>query len=147
MPTHQQTRDLAYSPAQVFALVAGIERYPEFVPGYRAARITGRTETGLLVMQEVGLGPFRQRFASVAVLDPPQRITIQTREGPFRHMDTEWRFEALERGCRVRMRSSWEFRSPGLALVADQWVHQFTQRIIDAFAARARVLYGEGEGA
>ncbi len=142
MPSYQQSRDFPYPPEQVFALVADIESYPQFVPGYRSAQVTLRSEHTLDVAQEVGLGPFRQRFESVAVLDPPRRISIHTRDGPFRRMATEWRFESTAGGSRVSLRSDWEFRAPGLGLLAGQWMHQFTRRIIAAFEARARALYG-----
>jgi coenzyme Q-binding protein COQ10 len=32
MPIHRETRILPYTPEQVYALVADVERYPEFLP-------------------------------------------------------------------------------------------------------------------
>ena len=42
MPTHAEKRALPYRPDQLFELVADIERYPEFLPWCRAARIRKR---------------------------------------------------------------------------------------------------------
>ena len=42
MATHAERRALPYTPAQMYALVADVERYPEFLPWCRAARITRR---------------------------------------------------------------------------------------------------------
>ena len=42
MPRHSDTRVLPYTPEQMFDLVADMERYPEFLPWCRAARIIKR---------------------------------------------------------------------------------------------------------
>ena len=42
MPTHAEQRVLPYTPEQLFALVADIERYPEFLPWCVGARISER---------------------------------------------------------------------------------------------------------
>jgi len=39
MPTHAEQRILPYTPEQLFALVADVERYPEFLPWCVGARI------------------------------------------------------------------------------------------------------------
>ncbi|MEK9971730.1 MAG: SRPBCC family protein, partial [Ferrovibrio sp.] len=38
MPTHAEKRILPYRPDQLFALVAGIEHYPKFLPRCDGAR-------------------------------------------------------------------------------------------------------------
>ena len=42
MPTHAEKRILPYRPEQLYELVAGVDRYPEFLPWCKAARITRR---------------------------------------------------------------------------------------------------------
>ena len=42
MPQHSETRILPYAPEQIFALVADVERYPEFLPWCVACRVTAR---------------------------------------------------------------------------------------------------------
>jgi coenzyme Q-binding protein COQ10 len=39
MPTYTETRFLPYTPAQLFELVAAVDRHPEFLPWCIAARI------------------------------------------------------------------------------------------------------------
>ena len=43
MPTHAEQRILPYTPDQMFALVADIERYPEFLPWCVGARVRDRS--------------------------------------------------------------------------------------------------------
>ncbi|HRM75498.1 MAG TPA: SRPBCC family protein, partial [Paracoccus sp. (in: a-proteobacteria)] len=42
MPQHKDSRILPYTADQMYALVADIERYPEFLPWNSAARIRAR---------------------------------------------------------------------------------------------------------
>ena len=42
VPKHAETRIVPYSPDQMFALVADVERYPEFLPWCVATRIRSR---------------------------------------------------------------------------------------------------------
>ena len=42
MPTHAERRTLPYTPEQLFDLVAGVDRDPEFLPWCIASRITKR---------------------------------------------------------------------------------------------------------
>ena len=43
MPTHSETRHLPYTADQMYALVADVARYPEFLPWTAAARIRSVT--------------------------------------------------------------------------------------------------------
>ena len=46
MPTHQETRSLPYSAQQMYALVADVAKYPEFLPWTAAARIRKSEDKG-----------------------------------------------------------------------------------------------------
>ena len=95
MPTHGEKRVLAHSPAQLFHLVADIERYPEFLPWCIAARI--RKREGNLVVADlvIGFKMVRERFTSHVALDEAQRrIDVVYAEGPFKHLEN-WKSDRL----------------------------------------------------
>ncbi|HHB12090.1 MAG TPA: type II toxin-antitoxin system RatA family toxin [Chromatiales bacterium] len=94
---------LPYPCEQVYAVVADVERYPEFVPGWLDAKIVAHGDEGLRVEQELRLGPASWRFESVARLDRPHRIHIHAASGPFETLSIQWRFEPLGTGCRVAL--------------------------------------------
>jgi len=48
MPTHIESRPSPYSPQQLCAMVLDIERYPEFLPWCRAARVLSREGNTML---------------------------------------------------------------------------------------------------
>ena len=48
MPRHRETRALPYTAEQMFALVADVGSYPQFLPWITAVRIRSNTETEML---------------------------------------------------------------------------------------------------
>lgn len=142
MPHSEATRLFPYDTEQVFALVANIERYPEFVPGYRSARILARDGHRLRVEQLVGIGPLQQRFVSEAELTPPQGLRVQSRDVFFKQFSIDWRFTPQEHGCRVRLKLQAELRSLPLQLLASGLAAFSAEQQLDCFLARAHQLYG-----
>lgn len=87
-----------FGPQQVYDVVADIERYPEFLPGWRAVTLLEREANRLTVEQEMGFAFANWRFKSVAILDPPSGLAITSREGPFEGLDIRWGFTPLAGG-------------------------------------------------
>jgi coenzyme Q-binding protein COQ10 len=127
-------------PEPLFDLAADVERYPEFLRGWLAARIVRRDADVYYTDQILGLGPLRVRFGSKTVLDRPQRIHVTSAEPPFRRFELTWMFEPLPDGsCRVRLDARVELRVPLLQRVVDQLLPRAIAGIADAFEARAAV--------
>jgi len=151
MPTHAEQRLLPYTPEQMYALVADVERYPEFLPWCVAARIRERRADFVNAELVIGFGVFRERFTSHVKLDPPGRIDVAYVEGPFRHLDNHWIFERAPGGCRVDFFVDFEFRSRLLQKMIEVLFGEAVRRMVAAFEARAKQLYGspapDGAGA
>ena len=142
MPTHAEQRVLPYTPEQLFALVADVERYPEFLPWCVGARIRKR-QPGLVVADLIiGFKMFRERFTSQVRLDPPRRIDVTYTEGPFRYLENHWIFDPAPGGCRVDFFVDFEFKSRLLQRVIELLFHEAVRRMVAAFEGRAEQLYG-----
>lgn len=147
MPRHSETRDLPYTPQQMYDLVADVEAYPEFLPWTAAARVRSR-EGGpegevMLADLVISFKVFRESFGSKVTLWPSEhRIETSYIEGPFEHMDSEWRFEETPQGCRVHFQVDFEMRNRLIGRVVGTVFDQAMQRIVAAFEKRARALYG-----
>ena len=148
MPTHRENRTLPYSAQQMYDLVADVERYPEFLPWNSAARIRSRRQEGESEVFDVDLvisfKVFRERFGSRAVLWPAtHRIDTEYLDGPFSHMKSYWKFtDRPEDECDVEFFVDFEFRNAILRRVIGAVFDQAMHRIVRAFEARARDLYG-----
>ena len=143
MPTHAEKRHLPYRPEQLFDLVAGVERYPEFLPWCKAARITSRDGDVFYADLVVAFKVFRERFRSKVTLHPKTQIDVEYIDGPFRYLNNHWRFETAPDGhCIVDFYVDFEFRSRILQNLIGLLFNEAVSRMVGAFEARARALYG-----
>ena len=148
MPRIDETRTVPYTPDQMYDLVADVASYPEFLPWTAAARIRSREDMGDHEVMEadlvVGFKGFRERFGSRVRLYPDaKRIETEYLDGPFRHLKSEWTFREAPEGCEVRFWVDFEFRNPIFKRLIGVVFDEAMRRIIGAFEARARKLYGD----
>lgn len=150
MPTHAEKRLLPYSAEEMYDLIAGIDRYPEFLPWCSAARIRSRRAEGAREIVEADLvisfRVFRERFGSRVVLDPGRmRIETEYLDGPFKFMRSTWDFrDRPEGGCEVEFLVDFEMRNAVLQKVVGVVFQEAMLRIVRAFESRAAQLYAAG---
>lgn len=144
MPTHAEKRMLPYSREQMFALVADVERYPEFLPWCVACRIRQQTSPDEFTADLIiGFKFVRERFTSQVCLDRPDRIDVNYKEGPFHYLTNHWSFDEDEnRHCVIDFYIDFEFRSKTLQKLIGRLFNEAVQRMVNAFERRANLLYG-----
>lgn len=146
MTVYKVERTPRHAPEQLFDLVADVERYPEFLPWWRAARIYRREANTYHTDQIVGLGVFRQRFSSRTTLERPRRIAIRSDDRPFRHFLLLWSFAPTpDRGCQLTLSADLEFRSTLVQGVFSAAMASQLESIVRAFERRAEQRYGGHE--
>lgn len=149
MPTHSETRHLPYTAQQMYDLVADVGRYPEFLPWTAAARIRREEPQpdGSVLMEAdlvISFKVFRERFGSRVVLWPEARkIDTEYLDGPFKYMKSNWAFtDRADGGCDVYFFVDFEFKNAILQKIIGVVFNEAMMRIVRAFEARAKVLYG-----
>ena len=150
MPTHAEKRLLPYTPDQMFDLVAGVERYPEFLPWCLAARVRKREDELLVADLVIGFRMIRERFTSRVKLDRAgRRIDVAYAEGPFRYLNNHWKFdpappspELPAGGTLIDFYVDFEFRSKLLQSLIGLLFNEAVRRMVAAFEGRARQLHG-----
>lgn len=148
MAAHEHIRDVPYAPDDMFSLVAGIDRYPEFLPWCAGARIRRRDmENGkevLLADLIVSYKVFREQFTSRVTLDRDARIIdVGYVQGPFSYLHNNWRFEPLpDGGTRIHFCIDFEFKSATLQKMIGAVFSRAFGRMMEAFIDRADELYG-----
>jgi coenzyme Q-binding protein COQ10 len=134
---------LPFTPAQIFDLVADIERYPDFLPWWISATIRKRELDTCDVEQVVGRGPVRVEFASRAVLTRPERIDITSTDRPFRQFALCVRVvPGASTGCSLSLSARVELRSFILQQIMQRVLATSIDDILAAFEQRAHSLYG-----
>ena len=142
MPTHAEKRVLPYSPAQMFDLVADVERYPAFLPWCLASRIKRREGNVITADLVIGFRMVRERFTSRVTLERPDRIDVEYTHGPLSHLNNHWVFLPHEEGCLIDFYVDFEFRSRVLQKLICALFNEAVKRMVSAFEARADDLYG-----
>ncbi|MDE2166671.1 MAG: type II toxin-antitoxin system RatA family toxin [Alphaproteobacteria bacterium] len=145
MASYFESRRLAFTPRQLFDVVADIERYPEFLEWFVAVRIRRRDGNVLEVDQVVAFKGLRTQFATRAVFDPPRGIDVTSRDPQFKRFHQHWTFVPAGAGHTiVEYSSALEPRSRivrhAMRLLFDQ--PHFARVMVDAFLRRAETLYG-----
>jgi coenzyme Q-binding protein COQ10 len=145
MPTHAEQRLLRNDPAQLFDLVADIEKYPEFLPWCVGARVTKREGDVIHADLVIGFKLIRERFTSRVTLSRPDRIDVEYLDGPFRYLNNHWKFIPKDGGCQIDFYVDFEFRSRLLRALMEPLFNEAVRRMVAAFEARARALHGAGK--
>ncbi len=139
---HFDSKHLPYSCRQWFALVADIESYPAFLPGWSSARILQSDKSQLQVEQHLRLGPLDLHFHSTARLENCTRILITSSDGPFRNMSIDWRFAPLpENHCEVSVEIILTLQAGLLKRPLEQALGHSSGQLLRLFEQRARALY------
>lgn len=149
MPEFSTTRRVRHSAADMFDLVADIERYPEFVPLCRFLRIRKRIEEpeGVEVViadMTVAYKLLHETFQSRVTLDRSDlQILVEYLQGPFSKMENRWEFHAVgEQLCDVKFFIAYEFRSRTLGVLMGAMFDAAFRKFAGAFERRADAIYG-----
>ena len=148
MPQYSNKRRVGHAAADMFDLVADVERYPEFVPLCRALKVRERKSEpdGIEVLVTDLTAAYKlisETFTSRVTLDRPNlQILVEYLDGPFSRLENRWTFRpAGERSCDVEFFISYEFRSRMLALLMGSMFDLAFRRFATAFERRADVIY------
>ncbi len=149
MPSFSTKRRVRHAAADMFDLVADVERYPEFVPLCASLKIIKREDLGegtIVLVAEMGVAYklFRETFTSRVTLDKPRlEILVEYLSGPFRSLQNRWTFKPVdERASEVGFFIDYEFRSRTLALLMGAVFDTAFRRFAEAFEKRADEVHG-----
>ncbi len=146
MPKIDVRRRVPRPAKKIFALVADIESYPEFLPGCARARLFDRKEKNPRAelvfaskrLMLIGL-PGEIAFTSAVSLNP-EALTIEARqiEGLFESLTCIWRFKRISKtSCDVNCALRFAFRETWLHLAVTPLLKIAIWQTIAAFEARA----------
>ena len=145
MTTHAEKRTLPYSCEQLFDLVAGVEKYPEFLPWCKASRITKRDGKVIYADLIIGYKMVQEKFSSRVTLDRPKHIHVEYLSGPMKYLSNHWKFIDNKDGTTtIDFFVEFEFKNPLLRRLMGVFFNEIVRRMVSAFEGRAKALYGKG---
>ncbi|MFK7840367.1 MAG: type II toxin-antitoxin system RatA family toxin [Bdellovibrionales bacterium] len=144
MLTHIEQKHLPYSAQQMFDLVEAVDEYDQFAPWCVASRINSRESDSVFYADlVVGYKMFRERFSSKVITERPDKIYIEYLKGPLKQLKNYWQFiEQPDGSCIIDFSVEFEFKNSALQGIAKVFFKEVIDRMVDAFEARAKDVYG-----
>jgi ribosome-associated toxin RatA of RatAB toxin-antitoxin module len=134
---------VTYTPAQMFALVNDVARYPDFLPWCIGAKVDEVSAAERIATLKISRGVLQTEFTTRNTLLQDAQIHMQLMHGPFRDLTGLWRFEGIgTRGSRVQFRVQFEFKNRVTAAAFDGLFETLCGSIVDAFVQQAQKIYG-----
>jgi len=147
---HHVSKQLPYTPDQLFQLVGDVGKYAEFMPWVTSMRTWNQRTLSQGVdavdaEAQVGFSFLKERFATRVRRDAVNKqIDTSLLSGPFRKLENRWRFLDAGHGCaRIEFDIDFEFKNRLLAALLTANFATAVDRLMHCFEARARKLYGE----
>ncbi|HUW99331.1 MAG TPA: type II toxin-antitoxin system RatA family toxin [Acidiferrobacter sp.] len=142
MTTISKSALVPYSAEEMYALVADIESYPNFLPWCAGARVLKRDDIGLVAEIDMAFGGIRKTFTTRNTLNPTS-MDMRLVRGPFSQLEGSWRFQQVaELGSRISLDLEFDFESRLLALAVGPVFGTIANSLVDSFKKRAREVYG-----
>jgi len=143
MPKFSEKKIIPYSPPQVFAVVADVASYPDFLPWCRGARVYNVTSKSFDADVMIGFKLFRERFTSRVTFVPDQSVDVDYIRGPMKRLYNHWKFkEQSDGGCVVDFEVDFEFKNRLLEDMIGNLFEKSCHKMVSAFETRANDLYG-----
>ncbi|MDN5248844.1 SRPBCC family protein [Bartonella sp. TP] len=147
MPKFGTKRIVAHKAAEMFALVADVEKYPQFLPMCKELRVLDKIQqenlTIVTAVMSVGYKIFCESFTTIVQLDPDNNIIkVSYVDGPFKYLENRWAFVDLE--CyksEIEFFIDYEFKSKSLGLLMGSVFDAAFLKFAEAFEKRADAVY------
>ncbi len=149
MPQFETVRHVQHAPDKMFALVADVEKYPQFLPLCEALTIRSQRErdglTVLVADMSVGYKAIRETFTSQVMLKPAENIIdVKYLDGPFRYLTNKWKFVESGAGqTDIHFFIDYEFKSRILGAMMGAMFDRAFRMFTEAFEKRADAVYGK----
>lgn len=135
-----------YTPAEMYALVIDVARYPEFLPWCSHARVLAETESGMTAEVGIAFKGVKQSFTTRNEHVADREVRLHLVDGPFSSLEGDWRFSPVgdgsRRACRIDLKLDYGFSNKLLAAVVGPVFDRIAASMVDAFVKRAEQVYG-----
>ncbi|KAL8172094.1 hypothetical protein V2J09_023898 [Rumex salicifolius] len=143
---HEERRVMGYSPEQLFAVVAAVDLYTDFLPWCQRSDIIQRYPDGSFDAElQIGFKFLVENYVSHVVLDKPHRIkTASSQSTLFEHLINLWEFNPgpTPGTCNLYFMVDFKFHSPLYRQVASMFFKEVVSRLVTSFNDRCRLIYG-----
>ena len=146
MPQLTQSKILPYKSKEIYDLVMDIEKYPEFLPWCKNARITEVISSeNLQADLLINFKSFFEKYTSNVEhgkIEGGFEVNVKAIKGPFKSLVNNWKITDLADGkCQVDFFIEFEFSSFLLSKMIGAIFKKAVEKMMQAFEDRAKGLY------
>lgn len=135
---------LPYTAREMYDLVDDIGAYAEFLPWCGGSEELARSEDEVSARIDIAWHGVNKSFSTLNRMQVGKIIEMRLLDGPFKHLEGYWRFEALrEDASKVSLDLEFEFSNRLLGMTVGPVFSQITGTLVDAFSKRAVAVYGK----
>lgn len=126
----------------MYQLVNQVNQYPQFLNWCSDASILKQSDDKIIASVKINKGIFNQIFTTINTLTPHQKIDMQLKEGPFKHLSGAWIFTKLSSSaCKIELNLEFSFSSKLVDITISPIFTSIANSQLDAFIARAKQVY------
>ncbi len=147
MPKLDKKHTVNHTAEKMYKLVCDVESYPKFVPLCQSLTVKSSKERDgkMLMMADMTMAykMLSETFTTQVLMNHEAlQIDVKYIEGPFKHLDNQWKFKDVESAkCEVTFLLDYELRSKMLAMAAGAVFDMAFGKFVDAFEKRADEVY------
>jgi ribosome-associated toxin RatA of RatAB toxin-antitoxin module len=143
MITVDRSALVAHSAQKMYALVADVESYPQFLPWCDRAVVSVSEPGRTVATLHINFRGLKKEFTTENFNRPGARIDMTLMSGPFRSLEGSWAFTALsENACKVELSLRYQFASTLIEKIAGPEFQDIMDTFVDAFVRRADEKFG-----
>jgi len=134
---------VGHSAQKMYALVADVESYPQFLPWCDRAVVSVNEPGRTVATLHINFRGLKKEFTTQNLNQPGVRIDMTLLSGPFSSLEGSWLFIPLsEKACKVEFKLRYQFASVLLEKAAGSAFRGIADSFVDAFARRANERFG-----
>ena len=145
LPTVSRSLMVPYSAHEMYVLANDVACYHEFLPWCNSSMALQSEGEETLASIGIAFKGWETTFTTRNELSPDRSIHMRLAEGPaFESLTGDWRFERLdELACRIELTVSFSMTGGVTAKMLSPVFSRICAQLIDAFAKRAKQIYGD----
>ena len=139
---YEESRVINHTPVNLFNLVSDVNKYPEFLPWCKGARVKNIRDNVFEADLIIGFKIYKEIYSSRIYLDNVNnKIRVEYKDGPFEYLENSWVFKKNNSGCKVEFMVDFKFKSIFLQTIMETLFSEAVRRMVKAFENRANQLY------
>lgn len=136
---------IGHSAAKMYAMVADVDAYPQFLPWCSATEVQTLGANKAAATLHINYHGLRLHFTTENQMERGTLIDMTLVNGPFKHLDGYWRFVPLsEQACKIEFRLNYELSGKLMDKIAGPVFNHIANTLVEVFVKRAATLHGPG---